>query len=250
MSLQDRFPYRDATYRRRIRITPGPGVVDGEMDDYMHHFTVHIEHDGTHVTAASANGVRTPWETCGIGAAGIAGLAGTRLDDGADLSRWPVPRSSGCLHVGDLGALACAHALTGTAVHYDIAVTPAMAPLRTLILTRDGVERFRWQLEAQTVRAPERYVGLSLERNAFRAWIAQHLDGDGQEDEQEEATVARRAAHISYGRGLELDDYEVAANANTVDDSCYTFRTEVAWSARRNRGASRPTEQEQEQERH
>ncbi len=101
-------------------------MIEAEVEDYLHHFTVRLTHDGERVTDAVGTAVRAPWQTCPIGAAGVRALVGTDLASAAThSSAWVTDRSDHCVHVLDLATLAAAHALDHEPTHYEIVVTPA-----------------------------------------------------------------------------------------------------------------------------
>ncbi len=103
---------------------------------------------------------------------------------------------------------------------------------------RDGGLLLRWEMDGSTITGPARFAGVSLDGSRFFAWMHAELAPS----EYEPVVVMRRACHIGYSRGLDLDGYDHAAETQPADSSCYTFRPNVAVIARRNRGSARPTE--------
>lgn len=50
---------------RRLRLRhDGPGAVEVDLEDHVHHFGVRVEHDGRVVTAVQPRALRWPWTTC------------------------------------------------------------------------------------------------------------------------------------------------------------------------------------------
>ncbi|MCD9624066.1 DUF2889 domain-containing protein [Rhabdothermincola salaria] len=226
------------TYRRRIEIVPGAGSVDAAMEDYIHHFRVRLAHDGTRITAAEAVGVRVPWSTCPVGAAGLAALAGTSLDDAVLADRWVDDRRTQCVHTVDLAALAAAHALDAQPLVYEVHIELASFVERRARLTRDGVELLDWELHGQEVVGDGPYAGMALDRRPFSQWLETRVPAD----EREPVVVLRRACSIGLGRLMDLDAIEVASDARPADESCHTYRTGVPELSRRCTGTARETE--------
>lgn len=227
-----------ATYRRRIEIVPGEGVVDAAMEDYIHHFRVRLDHDGTTISRAEATGVRVPWSTCPVGAAGLAALAGTTLTDAVLADRWIDDRASQCVHAVDLGALAAAHALDARPLAYEIRVDMISFAERRAVLWRDGEELLDWPLQGQTVVGEGPSAGMGLDRRSFSTWLERKVAA-----EDHEATfVLRRACNIALGRLLDLDAFTVAGEVHEADGSCHTYRVGVPEQAVRCVGTVRHTE--------
>ena len=226
------------TYRRRIEIVPGDGVVEAAMEDYIHHFRVRLTHDGTHVTEAGAVGVRVPWSTCPVGAAGLASMAGTALADGAWADRWVDDRRTQCVHTVDLAALAAAHAQDDGPLVYEVHIDLASFVERRARLDRDGEELLDWQLHGQEVVGDGPYAGMSLDRRPFSHWLETRVPAQ----EREPVVVLRRACSIGLGRLMDLDAIDVASDARPADESCHTYRTGVPEGSHRCTGTARETE--------
>lgn len=238
-AIHREFPFIDATYRRRISLRPEPGVVRAEMEDYIHHFVVEIHHVDGVVTAATAVGVRHPWDACPGGARGVAAMVGTPLADVADRHGWSQDRSSQCVHVVDLALVAARHAHDDGPTEIDIRIPGAARERRTAVLRRDGDVVFEWTVAGDEVVAPDRFAGMSLAGSGFFGWLGANLDD---EDEIETATMLRRACYIGVSRGLDLDTYERAIEGGTINNSCFVYQPGVAIRSRRMVGTSRATE--------
>jgi hypothetical protein len=233
------FPFAHETYRRTIELRPAICVIEAEVEDYLHHFAVRLTHDGRRVIAAEATAMRSPWHTCPVGAAGLRALAGTELTVAAGhSSAWVADRSDHCVHVLDLATLAAAHALDHDPTQYEILVAPAAERERVATMHRDGGLLLRWEMDGSTITGPGRFAGVSLDHGPFFAWMRAELEPD----EYEPVVVMRRACHIGYSRGTDLDAFQYASDTRPADSSCYTFRPNVAVVARRNRGTARATE--------
>ncbi len=233
------YPFAHETYRRTIELRPAIGVIEAEIEDYLHHFRVRLTHDGERVSDAVGTAVRSPWQTCPTGAAGVQALVGIDLASAAThSSAWVTDRSDHCVHVLDLATLAAAHALDHEPTHYEIVVTPAGEEHRVATMHRDGGLLLRWEMDGPTITDPARFAGVSLDGAPFFAWMHAELEPG----EYEPVIVMRRACHIGYSRALDLDDYRYASETRPADSSCYTFRPNVAFTARRNRGSARATE--------
>jgi hypothetical protein len=243
------------------------------MADFPHHFRVVLEHRDGVVTDAVAHGLRVPWTTCPLAAAGVGLLAGRRLDEAATPGRWAPDRSRQCVHVLDLAVVAAAHARDTTPTDLEIVVSylphpeaDPTAPVgvrmvrgsaqagpvwtvtrpehvrREAVLARDGAPRLRWIVDGEglsgVVVEPAEFAGLPMTGATFHARLA----GIADPGRREEVGLLRRACHIAPSRGIDLDQVAVPADLSPPDSSCYTFRPEVATRARRVLGASRPTE--------
>ena len=207
-------------YRRRVTIRPDPGVLDAEMEDFVHHVRLRLEHDGTVVTAAEGIGIRLPWSTCASGAAGAGLLIGTALRDAGDLNTWAADRSTQCVHVADLVRVAAQHAHDDHDTEYEAVVSPAIGAGRRAVLRENGAVVLDWVIDGE-VPTLDGLSGLDRER----------------------VGVLRRAVHIAPSRCIDLDTFAVANEVRPADSTCFTFRPNVAVSARRMVGTTRRTEE-------
>lgn len=225
-------------YRRRIEVVPLGDVVEAAMEDYIHHFGVRLAHDGERITEATATGVRVPWTTCPVGAAGIAEIAGTPLAEATVVDRWLDDRASQCVHTVDLATVAAAHATDVAPLVYEIGVELAAFTERRAVLRRDGDVVLDWTVEGNDVVGGGPQAGMSLARAAFANWLTTRVVPD----DREPFVVLRRACTIAMGRYMDLDTVAVAGDIHPGDDSCHTYRSEVAAIAARCRGTARETE--------
>jgi hypothetical protein len=227
-----------AAYRRRIEIVPRPAAIEAEMEDFVHHFAIRIEHHDGVVTRADATGERVPWGTCRTGAAGLASLTGTSLSVATDVDTWAPDRSSQCVHVVDLALLALRHAADAEATHYEIRVTPGWGEHRRAVLDENGRRVLDWTLAGDVATD-----GTNDELRLARAPFFATLDERGATDrEVERAVVLRRACSIALSRGIDLDSFATANEIREADNSCFTFRPEVIVRSPRMVGTTRATE--------
>lgn len=240
-------------YHRRITIRPAPDsadpksadpdsadnagsadVLDAQMQDHCHHVRVEITHADEVIKAAAAQGIRLPWNTCPLAIAGVGRLAGMQVADALDIRNWPGGRTANCVHMSDLALVALAHVHDTEPFVYAITVAPAMGPVRTARLERNGELVLEWILEGETLTSPAAWAGRTLARADFQTWSTE-LDPAT----REAAVVLRRACHIAPSRDIDLDTMAVAAESITPSSSCYTLQTGVIEIARRVVGSSR-----------
>jgi hypothetical protein len=223
-----------SVYRRRIEIEPGAGIVSAELEDHHHHFRVEIEHDGTTIVDARGTGIRAPWDTCDAGSRAVAAMTGLSIATACDPRSWGADRSAQCTHTADVALLAVRHA-HDAALRYDVRIWPAARTHRLAILERDGHEVMRWELDGAVIAGPLPWDRLPLDRRSFLPWIRAHLDEPG----IEQAMIMRRASSIAIGNAFDLDGFAVASDVHPADETCHTYRREVALTARRRTGTSR-----------
>lgn len=211
-------------YRRRIELRPSPGAVDAAMEDYVHHFALRLEHDGTTVTAVEVVPSRIPWTSCPEGAVGLLRLVGVPLAEIPDLHSWMGGRVSQCVHTVDLAVLAAAAALRGRDRTYEVWMTGTGGPRPEVTLHRDGDVWARWTIDGERVVGDDRFAGLTMDRAGFSAWIDANLDAE----DREAAFVLRRGAVIGLSRAVVMDTWVHPSDARPVDDSCHTYGSSVA----------------------
>jgi hypothetical protein len=224
-----------STYYRRFTVRPEQGRLEAHMQDFCHHVKVVIEHDEGVISTANAEGLRLPWHTCPLGAAGVSRIAGMPASEAQDPTTWPGGRTANCVHTTDLTLVALAHLEGREPFTYDISVTPASGKVRTARVERSGELLLEWVVQGQLLTAPERFAGNSLSRRDFLRWTAELNP-----QEREAAIVLRRACHIAPSRDIDLDTMRVAGDSIGADSSCHTLQPGVIERARRNIGASRP----------
>lgn len=221
-------------YHRRFTVRPGKGSLEAHMQDHCHHLRVVVDHEAGRILHASAEGLRLPWNTCPLAAAGVGRIAGMEVSAALDPAAWPGGRTANCVHAVDLTMVALAHLDDTEPFRYSITVTPAMAQVRTARLERNGSLVLEWTLDGDTLRTPDSYARRTLRRPDFSAWTGSLDPAD-----REAATVLRRACHIAPSRDIDLDSMQTAADSISPDSSCYTLQPGIIEQARRVRGSSR-----------
>lgn len=228
-------PETGLTYYRRFTVQPGAGSLEAQMQDFCHHVKVIVSHANGQIVSANAEGLRLPWHTCPLGAAGVARIGGMAVVDAQDQSNWPGGRTANCVHAVDLTMVALAHLEDREPFTYNISVTPAMGKVRTARIDRDGELLLEWVVEGTRLVGPDRFAGRTLSRPDFNEWVAELSAA-----EREAATALRRACHIAPSREIDLDTMRVAADSISPDASCHTLQAGVIERAQRNVGSSRP----------
>jgi hypothetical protein len=234
-ALVTRAPIPD--YARRIEVLTSPGRVVAEMEDYVHHFRVELEHADGVVTRAVGTGVRVPWATCPLGAAGVARLAGAKIGPDSGETWVGGDRTDQCTHVIDLASVAVAHA-DRPSVRYVARVSPAGGPRRHAVLRADGDPVLEWDLDDDVVQSGH-FAGLRVRSRELKQRMLALPDAD----QREHVAILRRACHIAPSRAVDLDDYAVANEIGIIDSSCHTLQPDVARTSRRVRGSARRTEE-------
>jgi hypothetical protein len=199
--------------------------VRGDLEDDFHRFGLTLHHDGSRVTAVEGDATRFPWTTCPTAVEPLQSVAGAPITSRlTDLGAHVAARSN-CTHLFDLAGLAIAHAAragagAGAVRQYDAAIPDRSGSLTTPELQRDGTVVLQWELDGTTIAGPAPYDGLAL-RAGFLAWAEANLD----EEEAEAAIVLRRACDISFGRAMDLDVYDSAADLGEIMlGTCHSFQ--------------------------
>ena len=228
--------YGEGVHRRAIRLaTTEPGVVRAELEDDYHHFRCTLTHANGVITGCEGEAVRHPWTTC-PGAMGLLrSLVGTALDARSTAILGRVRGNEHCTHLVDLAGLAIAHAHAGRATReYELTIPDRVGNRCEPVLVRDGEELLHWVLDGGTIVDPPPFAGVSV-TGGFRDFVERELDVDT----AEAAVVLRRGTMISWGRSMQLDDVQVAAElGETMLGSCHTFTVGTAEHAQRKFGST------------
>jgi hypothetical protein len=240
-------PYRDGSYRRRIRlVATEPGVVEAALEDDFHHFEVTLRHDGARVIAVEGRSVRWPWSTCPGAAEPLRALADMALSPRCLAVGGQADPRANCTHMFDLAGLAVAHAARAGAGRggassrqYDAEVpfgaTVSDGEPVTVRLWRDGERVLEWVLDGRSIATPQMYTDAPWQGGFFR-WA----DATLPVDEAEAAIVLRRACEIGTGRGMDLDGYDKASELGPMMAGiCHTMQPGVMEVAVRNKGSIR-----------
>jgi len=207
-------------FRRRFRVTPGPGWVRSEVEDDFHCMRVTLHHDGKTVTAVEPDLLRAPWTTCpGAPAQLRQTFTGVALDAFAARG----DKTANCTHLHDLALLAAAHAGDTRPLVYDVLVSDPIDGLRRAEVRRDGVTVLGWTESAFRIVEPAELAGITLDK--LRPWIDTLPP-----DQQEAARLLRWANMIANGRLIPI---EKQSDATRMPSNCYTFQPERKAIARR-----------------
>lgn len=208
-------------FRRRFRVTPGPGWVRAEVEDDYHCMAVTLRHAEGVVTGVEAEQDRAPWTTC-PGAVAVVEQTFT----GVPLSAFPArgAKTANCTHLYDLALLAAAHAGDARPLVYDLLVCDPQDGVRRLELRRDGDPVMGWVEQDGRFVEPADLAGLTLQD--MRSFI------DRQDDpvRLEAARLLRWGGFMAHGRQIPMDRQ---SDASRMPPNCYTFQPEVAAKARR-----------------
>ncbi|HUF85367.1 MAG TPA: DUF2889 domain-containing protein [Acidimicrobiia bacterium] len=242
-------PFRDGSYRRRIRlVSPEPGVVEGGLEDDFHHFEVTLHHDGERVLDVDASSVRWPWTTCPAAAGPLRALAGMALSERCLAVGEHTDPKANCTHMFDLAGLAVAHAARGGERRQYDAEVPfgAVAKAGSVVrLWRDGELALEWTFEGRQLGAGTGTVRPIVDPPSFadapwKGGFFQWADTTLPVEEAEAAIVLRRACEIGLGRGMDLDGVDRADElADLMRGVCYTMQPAVIGTSLRNKGTIR-----------
>ncbi len=207
-------------FRRRIRITPGAGCVQCELEDDFHCMSVIVHHDGRSAAAVTPDMRRAPWTTCPGAEAQLqrtfAGLALTEFANQRD-------KRKNCTHLFDLALLAAAHAQDEAPLIYDIVVSDPLEGKRRAQLRRNGDTVLDWTESGFDMVAPDTMKGLRLDQ--LRDWIMSLPS-----NQQEYARLLQWANMLANGRTIPLSKQ---SDATLMPPNCYSFQPERAIAARR-----------------
>ena len=231
-------PYREGSYRRRIRLVASEaGVVEARLEDDFHHFEVTLHHDGERVLDVDARSVRWPWSTCPAAAGPLRALAGMELSPRCLAAGEYTSPKLNCTHMFDLAGLAVAHAARGgERRQYDAEVPFGWGDDRAAVrLWRDGELVLEWTLAGRSIGSPPPYDTAPWTGGFFR-WADTTLPVE----QAEAAIVLRRACEIGMGRGMDLDGVDRADElADLMLGVCYTMQPAVIETSLRNKGTIR-----------
>jgi hypothetical protein len=212
--------------------------VRGDLEDDFHRFGLTLQHNGARVTGVEGDATRFPWSTCPSAIEPLRNVVGAPISTRLTALGEHVAARSNCTHLFDLAGLAITHAaraMPAPSRTYDITIADRSGPSTWPELERDGEVLLRWELKATTIVGPAPYAGVAL-RAGFLAWAEATLD----EEEAEAAIVLRRACDISFGRAMDLDVYDTAADLGEIMlGTCHSFQPGTIELGLRNRGQTR-----------
>jgi hypothetical protein len=177
-------------FRRRLLVTPSPGMVRSDVEDDYHRMSVAVRHDGQVATRVEGEVFRAPWTTCpGARAVLEHTFAGVRLDAFGRQGE----KVTNCTHLYDLAVLAAAHAHDTASTIYDILVADAVGGVWRAELRCNGARVLGWDVADGVITAPVELAGMRLD--GLRSWIAS-LDPVS----QEHAKLLRWGTMLAHGR--------------------------------------------------
>ncbi|CAN7540559.1 DUF2889 domain-containing protein [Phenylobacterium sp. LjRoot225] len=201
-------------YRRRFRVTAGPGWVRSDLEDDYHHMHVTLRHQGGVVTAVEPVMVRAPWTTCPGAVERLkATFTGAPL---ADVPGRNSDKATNCTHLHDLATLAATHAFDREPLTYDILTSDPVDGRRRIELRRNGEPVMTWVEQDGRLAEPAAASGLTLLQ--LRPFI-ESLDAEG----QERARILRWGAIVAHGRAIPLENQ---SDATRMPPTCFTFQPE------------------------
>lgn len=213
--------YGTGAFRRRVRLTNQPGIVHAELEDCVHGFRLHVEHDGTRATAIAAEALRIPLTTCMESERPLKSAIGCPLTVSWDEFQHWAPAAANCTYLRDLLWWSLAHAQRTERVRdYEIAVADEDGKAAECSLWRNGDLVLRWHVRDGSVVAPAKLANRPLMRG-FSAWATSIYRGDA----LEAATVLQRGYFVSRSRRVDMRDFAgMRATAFThMHGTCFTF---------------------------
>ena len=207
-------------FRRRFRVSTGPGWVRSEVEDDYHCMRVTLRHVDGVVTAVEPIQQRAPWTTCPGALEQLQQtFTGVALD--GFIARGDKPLN--CTHLHDLALLAAAHAWDAEPLVFDILVSDPIDGRREVELRRNGEAQLAWTDENDVIVTPAALAGRRLDQ--LRPWI-ESLDPAL----QEAARLLRWGAILAHGRMIPMARQ---SDASRMPPNCYSFQPQRVHSARR-----------------
>lgn len=189
-----------SAFTRVIRIatrreSDGSGEARVVVEDNFHHFRVVILHDGIRVTGTANESRRGPFSLCGAAGGRLRELVGMPLSVYVTSVFRHTNARLQCTHQFDIAAVAVAVAARDIAERrYDLMIPDYIDGRTSAGLSRDGSEILRWELDGETIVAPDLFAGRTI-GSGFTGWVDKTLN-----DEQAEAAlILRRGAFIAWG---------------------------------------------------
>jgi hypothetical protein len=203
-------------FRRRIIVDAVGNSVHAGVEDDFHHYEILLTHDGSVITSASADSIRTPFVTCFEAGAQLALLTGHPIVTRP--TGLPDPHHQ-CTHMFELAVVAIAQAVRGGRRQYDIAVPHReLGGVGSVTLHRDGELVFDWALDGDLISMPPDYGGKNVRE------LARWAEAECDDETLEAIRVIRRGIHVSSGRSIPPDMYVDAAAIPQILGACYVFQ--------------------------
>ena len=211
--------------------------MSGELEDDFHHVRVRLEHDGERIVRCRGEALRIPWTTCPAAAGELLRMDGMPLVRSLLAVGSHTNARLHCTHLFDTASLAVVHAALGRQeTEYRIAIPDRVEGRTEARIERDGAEVVAWQIDDQTITAPEPFAGRPL----FGSGLAQWAEGTLDPQTAEACLLLQRSCVISMGRMFNMDQVPRAnALPRAPVGRCYTFAPERAADALRNVGSTR-----------
>jgi hypothetical protein len=211
-------------FRRRLRLSAGPGVAVAALEDTNHAMRVELQHDGAQITSIRSQVSRSPLTTCPGAEAPLQAFVGRPLEPYPGRPSAVASPRANCTHLHHLGLLARAHALRGGTRQYDIEIPDEGSAPVWSSLRQDGVEIIRWQTWNWQIVAPEALGGLPL-KEGFARWAAQRFEGEA----LEAAFVLQNGYFVSYARRWDTEAWagKPAVSHESMLGRCYGYQPEV-----------------------
>ncbi|MFM5931761.1 MAG: DUF2889 domain-containing protein [Novosphingobium sp.] len=195
-------------FRRHFRIVPRDGSIVAALEDDVHRMMVVLHHDGVSITHVDVRQDRAPWNMCPGSMDHLRqDFLGVSLRD----TERRIDKRANCTHLFDLAGLALRHAFDGYETLYEILVSDPVDGENWSVLRRNGVERMRWQVTNDIVRAPVEASGLSL--IGLRPWI-ETLFGE----DRHHARMLQWGSLVSHGRHM---PWETDSKLRALPGSCF-----------------------------
>ena len=203
-------------------LAPG-GWVHGAVEDDLHHFHVHLRHDGQKIVEVTTEERRIPWTTCATAGLALHAMVGTPLDPAEHQPR--VSQGHNCTHMLDAARLALAHlrraARQGDAARrqYEIEIPDRESHRTTARIWRDGALVHEWLLHKAHVEAPDDMAGHSV--NGRSVW-PERISGNP--DLLEAALILRRGILVSGHRIVNRKPDRALDMGPRFAGACHTFQ--------------------------
>jgi hypothetical protein len=217
-------------FHRRVELVGDESTVTAAIEDFNHHFELTVTHDGSVVTAVSAEHVRAPWSQCPGAAAELQEMVGKPVG----VRPASADASQHCTHLIDLVAVAVRFAGTVGHRRWDAWIREWDQPVGSAVIERDDGLRLEWQVGMNQIHGPDPFTGHSL-GGRFTPWVLSTFDADV----AEAALILRRAAWMAPSRGFDLDAFDTLGQTGLGEGVCYATQPQRISIATRNVGTAR-----------
>jgi hypothetical protein len=213
--------YGRGVWRRRIRLSSSPGVVNATLDDNHHSMWCRIFHAERRVTAIEAGTIRIPTTACPGAALALRSLEGWSIDTAPDILAGDGRTQLNCTHMIDLGILAIVHArrVLGQRV-FDVAVPDETDSPIWIEVRRDGVVVHRWRVRHERIMEPVELAGQGIIKGFTRV-----AKGHFEDEVLEAALVLHKGYFVGRARAWSSDRQPAQSIAHHRDmlGVCHTY---------------------------